>query len=441
MKTYINPPKSQWRELLIRPMADFSELESKVAAILKEVKLNGDKALLEFTKRFDGVEIPELEVSQEEIEKACIFVDKGLKHAISTAARNIEVFHKAQRYNFEPITVQDGVTCWQKALPIEKVGLYIPGGTAPLFSTVLMLSVPAKIAGCKEILLATPPDKNGNINPAILYAAQLCGVTRIFKVGGAQAIAALAYGTESIPATYKIFGPGNQFVTMAKMLVAKEGIAIDMPAGPSEVMVVADDTANPEFVAADLLSQAEHGVDSQVILVSNSTKMIERANAQIEKQLALLPRKAIAAKALENSKAIFLESPMDIVSLINEYAPEHLILSVSNYMSLAEQITNAGSIFLGNFTPESAGDYASGTNHTLPTNGYAKAFSGLSLDSFMKKITFQHITREGLNELGKTIELMASAELLDAHKNAVSLRLAASQTENLRDGYLEQIEK
>jgi histidinol dehydrogenase len=423
MKTYINPSRSQWKNILARPALDIDALDSKVKSILDEVKKKGDSAVIEFTKQFDKVNLDTLTVSENEIRKAAEVMPESLKAAVDIARTNIEKFHLSQRSKTEVIETMPGVKCWQQAVPISKVGLYIPGGLAPLFSTVLMLGIPAVIAGCKEIVLCTPPDKEGNIPPAILFTANAIGITRIFKVGGVQAIGAMAYGTETIPQVYKIFGPGNQYVTAAKQLVNRQGTAIDMPAGPSEVAVIADDTAIPSFVAADLLAQAEHGPDSQVILVASSESIVKKVLVEISEQLEKLPRKEFAAKSLENSKAIVLESIIDTIDIINEYAPEHLIISTKNYQELAMEIENAGSVFLGNYTPESAGDYASGTNHTLPTNGYARAYSGVNLDSYVKKITYQHITEDGLENIGTTIEIMAETEQLTAHKNAVALRM------------------
>lgn len=417
------PKKSEWAKLLMRPAIDSSSLEASVKNILHEVKANGDEALKRFATIFDKVSLDELKVSEEEIKQAIAYVSNELKDAISVAKKNIETFHNKQIAAVEKIETMPGILCWRKTVAIEKVGLYIPGGTAPLFSTILMLTVPARIAGCKEIIVCTPPSKDGSIHPAILYTAQLCGITKIYKTGGAQAIGAMAYGTESIPQVYKIFGPGNQYVTAAKQLVQKDGIAIDMPAGPSEVCVMADDTANASFVAADLLSQAEHGMDSQVLLVSTSEEMINAVLQETDKQLNELPRKELAAKALENSKAILLNSVEEMIELVNEYAAEHLIISCMDDELIAEQIINAGSIFLGNFSPESVGDYASGTNHTLPTNGYARAYSGVSVDSFVKKITLQKLSKDGLMNIGKAVEVMAEAEGLQAHANAVSVRL------------------
>lgn len=423
MQKYTEPDRSQWKEILSRPVLAFESLDEKVRNILDEVKAKGDQAVVSFTEKFDGIALEELRISGEELASSRAAISNELQEAIDVARSNIEKFHFAQQNKFEVIETSPGVRCWQKSVPIKKVGLYIPGGTAPLFSTVLMLAIPAAIAGCEEIVLCTPPDKQGKVHPAILYAAELVGVTKIYKVGGAQAIAAMAYGTESIPAVYKIFGPGNQFVTAAKQLVSREGIAIDLPAGPSEVLVVADDKTNINFVASDLLSQAEHGTDSQVVLVASDENTIDETIAEVYSQLDKLPRKDIAKEALKNSKAIVLAATKDIVDLINEYAPEHLIISSSNYQEISVNVENAGSVFLGPYTPESAGDYASGTNHTLPTNGYAKAFSGVNLDSFVKKITFQQISAQGLKNLGKTIEVMAEEEQLTAHKRAVSFRL------------------
>ena len=387
------------------------------------MKANGDKAVLEYAEQFDRVKLESLAVTPEEMKEAEALVPIELKVAILLAQRNIYTFHKKQKFEGKKVETMEGVTCWQKAVGIEKVGLYIPGGTAPLFSTVLMLAVPAKIAGCKEIVLCTPPSKEGKVNPAILYAAQVAGVSKIFKAGGVQAIGAMAYGTESVPKVYKIFGPGNQYVMAAKQMVALHDVAIDMPAGPSEVEVIADETANPKFVAADLLSQAEHGVDSQVVLVTTSEKLLEEVEYEVQHQLARLPRWQIAEKSLVNSKLILVKDMEEAIEITNEYAPEHLIVETKDYMEVAEKVVNAGSVFLGSYTPESAGDYASGTNHTLPTNGYAKAYSGVSLDSFIRKITFQEISREGIQNIGPAIEVMAAHEQLDAHKNAVSVRL------------------
>ena len=423
MKKILYPHKSDWAELLKRPTQDVSTLFENVSTILQNVKANGDKAVLEYAEKFDLVKLESLAVTPEEMKEAEAQVPIELKVAILLAQRNIYTFHKKQKFEGKKVETMEGVTCWQKAVGIEKVGLYVPGGTAPLFSTVLMLAVPAKIAGCKEIVLCTPPNKEGKVNPAILYAAQVAGVSKIFKAGGVQAIGAMAYGTESVPKVYKIFGPGNQYVMAAKQMVAMHDVAIDMPAGPSEVEVIADETANPKFVAADLLSQAEHGVDSQVVLVTTSEKLLEEVEYEVQHQLSRLPRWQIAEQSLANSKLILVKDMEEAISLTNEYAPEHLIIEIKDYMELAEKVVNAGSVFLGSFTPESAGDYASGTNHTLPTNGYAKAYSGVSLDSFIRKITFQEISREGIQNIGPAIEVMASHEQLDAHKNAVSVRL------------------
>ena len=409
--------------MLCRPVLNVETLFEKVGTILKDVRLNGDKAVIEYEERFDKVKLESLAVSETEIKEAEKEVPIELKVAILLAQRNIYTFHKKQKFESKKVETMEGVTCWQKAVGIEKVGLYIPGGTAPLFSTVLMLAVPAKIAGCKEIVLCTPPNKDGKINPAILYAAQVAGVSKIFKTGGVQAIGAMAYGTESVPKVYKIFGPGNQYVMAAKQQVAMHDVAIDMPAGPSEVEVIADETANPAFVAADLLSQAEHGVDSQVVLITTSEKLLNEVEYEVQHQLSRLPRWEIAEKSLANSKLILVKDMDEVIELTNEYAPEHLIIETKNYMELAEKVVNAGSVFLGSYTPESAGDYASGTNHTLPTNGYAKAYSGVSLDSFIRKITFQEINREGIQNIGPAIEVMTAHEQLDAHKNAVTIRL------------------
>jgi histidinol dehydrogenase len=419
-----HPNKGEWEKLLKRPSLDNSSLEASVSNILREVKLNGDEALRKFASMFDKVTLADLLVTKEEISKAEDLLQDDLKEAIKQASKNIERFHSAQLRDEDVIETMPGVRCWRKAVAIERVGLYIPGGTAPLFSTILMLGIPAKIAGCKEIILCTPSDKQGHVNPAILFAAKLVGVTKIFKVGGAQAIAAMAYGTATIPKVYKIFGPGNQYVTAAKMLVQRDGVAIDMPAGPSEVAVLADETAEPSFIAADLLSQAEHGPDSQVVLVTTSESLATQTSEEVAKQLSVLPRKDFAKKALDNSKIILVKSVEEGIKIINEYAPEHLIISCKDDEQIGSQIINAGSVFLGNYSPESVGDYASGTNHTLPTNGYARAYSGVSVDSFVKKITYQKLSKEGLQTIGKTVELMAEAEGLDAHKNAVTVRLS-----------------
>ena len=425
-----NPDKSQWQEILKRPVMNTENLFDTVRSVIDRVKEEGDRAVLDYEEKFDKVVLASLAVSEEEQQEAENLVSEDLKAAIRLAKQNIETFHAAQRFEGKKVQTQPGVTCWQKAVAIEKVGLYIPGGTAPLFSTVLMLAVPARIAGCKEIVLCTPPGRDGKVHPAVLFAAKVAGVNRIFKAGGIQAIAAMAYGTESVPKVYKIFGPGNQYVTAAKQLVSLRDVAIDMPAGPSEVEVLADETANPIFVAADLLSQAEHGVDSQAILITTSVELQQAVKVEVERQLALLPRKEIAEKSLANSKLIVVDSMAEAIELTNAYAPEHLIIETEDYLSVAERIVNAGSVFLGSLTPESAGDYASGTNHTLPTNGYAKAYSGVSLDSFIRKITFQEIKPEGLNIIGPAIELMAANEQLDAHKNAVSVRLGQLENDN-----------
>lgn len=423
MDIIINPPRDKWAALLQRPELDHTVLETAVAAVLKGVKENGDKALVEFTQRFDGVLLEKMKVSDTEMSSAEQVVPAELKAAIAQAKKNIEAFHAAQVSRVEKITTMPGVQCWRKSVAIERVGLYIPGGSAPLFSTVLMLGIPARLAGCREIVLCTPPDKNGVVHPAVLYAAGVAGITEIYKVGGAQAIAAMAYGTKTVPVVYKIFGPGNQYVTCAKQLVQRDGIAIDMPAGPSEVCVLADETAHAAFVASDLLSQAEHGPDSQVLLVSTSEKMVEAVIAEINGQLNVLPRKAAAAGALSNSKALVVDSMDTAMEIINAYAPEHLIISCANDEHIAEQVVNAGSVFLGNYSPESVGDYASGTNHTLPTNGYAKAYSGVSVDSFVKKITYQRLSREGLQHIAPAVIAMAEAEGLQAHANAVRKRV------------------
>lgn len=424
MKVYVKPDKSDWTEILKRPTMDLEEIESKVRPVMERVKLEGDSALRAFTKQFDGVAIDDFLVTESEFVEAENLVEAELKSSILTAKSNIEAFHSAQIQDELVVETMPGVKCYRRSVGIEKVGLYIPGGTAPLFSTVLMLAIPAKIAGCKEIVLCTPPDKEGKIHPAILYTAKAVGVTKIFKVGGAQAIAAMTFGTESIPQVNKVFGPGNQYVTAAKQLATRFGLAIDMPAGPSEVAVYADESANPVFVAADLLSQAEHGADSQVVLVASSEEIVKNVQVEIDQQLAVLPRAEFASKSLENSVAVVLEED-EAIDLLNEYGAEHLILSVDEPWRIANQIINAGSVFLGHLTPESAGDYASGTNHTLPTNGYAKMFSGVSIDSFVKKITYQEITPEGLTVLGPVVEKMAEAEELQAHKNAVTVRLNA----------------
>lgn len=417
------PARSEWKNLLSRPTLNTATLRDTVLQVLGDIRNKGDKAVIEYEEKFDKVKLTSLEVTEEEFAEAEKMTDSNLKEAIGKALENISKFHSSQKFEGQKVTTSTGVTCWQKAVAIEKVGLYIPGGTAPLFSTVLMLAAPARIAGCKEIVLCSPPNREGKINPAILYAAKAAGVSKIFKAGGVQAIGAMAYGTESIPKVYKIFGPGNQYVMAAKQEVSLHDVAIDMPAGPSEVAVLADETANPAYVASDLLSQAEHGVDSQSILITTSEQLINSVQEEVKKQLAVLPRKEITEKSLSHSKLILVKSIDEAIDMSNEYAPEHLIIETKDYMQIAERIVNAGSVFLGPYTPESAGDYASGTNHTLPTNGYAKAYSGVNLDSFTRKITFQEITREGIMNIGPTIETMAANEFLDAHKNAVTVRL------------------
>ncbi len=423
MKIIKYPEAGQWKDLLKRPVFETASLEARVIPVLEAVKKEGDIAIKRFTSQFDGVDITDIKVSSLEIDEANLLVDEELKIAMRAARQNIEKFHSLQKEETKVVETTPGVKCWRKSVPIQKVGFYIPGGTAPLFSTILMLAIPADIAGCEQKVLCTPPNKEGKIHPAILFTANLLGIKNIYKVGGAQAIAAMAYGTETVPQVYKIFGPGNQYVTAAKQLVFKDGVAIDMPAGPSEVAVVADDSANPAFVASDLLSQAEHGVDSQVMLFTKSEQKAIEVLDEVKKQTEELSRKGFAEKSLENSKCIVLKNDEEIMQMVNEYAPEHLILQTSNAEDLAGKVINAGSVFIGHYTPESAGDYASGTNHTLPTNGYAKAYSGVSVDSFVKKITFQSISKEGIKCLGPVIETMAAAEALDAHKNAVSVRL------------------
>lgn len=422
MQVIKNPDRNEWRQLLQRPYADNSAVAEVVQRILSEIKSRGDEAVKQFTSKFDGVGVEQFEVSETEILNAVNEVSDELKAAIAQAKNNIETFHQKQVGEVEIVETMPGIKCWRKSVGIEKVGLYIPGGTAPLFSTVLMLAIPAQIAGCKEVVVCTPCNKEGKVHPAILYAAHLCRVTKIYKVGGAQAIAAMAYGTETIPAVYKIFGPGNQYVTAAKQAVQMNGVAIDMPAGPSEVCVLCDATANPKFVASDLLSQAEHGIDSQVLLVCNDSSMVNEVQAELKKQLSVLSRKDVARKALENSKAIIVNSIDEAIELVNEYAAEHLIISCADADAIAERIINAGSVFIGHYSPESVGDYASGTNHTLPTNGYAKAYSGISVDSFVKKITYQKLSDEGLKNIADTVIQMAEAEGLDAHANAVRVR-------------------
>ncbi len=419
----VNPAREDWKGILERPTFDSNSLETSVAGILYDVKLNGDEAVKKYTAQFDKVQLSELKVSVPEIEEAISLVSGELKEAIQLAKNNIQKFHAAQIQDVEQVETMEGVLCWRRSVPIQKVGLYIPGGTAPLFSTLLMLGIPAVLAGCKEIVVCTPCGKDGKVNPVILYVAQLIGLKNIYKAGGVQAIAAMAYGTESIQQVYKIFGPGNQYVTCAKQLVNKEGISIDMPAGPSEVAVYADESSIAAFVAADLLSQAEHGIDSQVLLVAATKNIAEEVKAEIKKQLPLLPRKDVAAAALQNSRFIVMEQVDEAFDLLNEYAAEHLIIAADKALELSAKVVNAGSIFLGHYSPESVGDYASGTNHTLPTNGYAKAYSGVSLDSFVKKITFQQLDKKGIVNIGKAVEAMAAAEGLSAHKNAVTVRL------------------
>jgi len=423
METVYYPKRDDWNEIIKRPHLDVTTLNATVSDILNHVKNNSDVAVLQYEEQFDHVNLTSLSVSEEEISEALSTVDRELMESLEIAHHNIAAFHQAQRYEGISVETAPGVTCSQRSVPIEKVGLYIPGGTAPLFSTVLMLATPAKIAGCREIVLCTPPGRDGRVNPAIIAAAHIAGVNRIFKAGGVQAIGAMAYGTESVPKVYKIFGPGNQFVMAAKQQVSLHDVAIDMPAGPSEVCVIADDTSNEVFVAADLLSQAEHGADSQVLLISTSERMIEKVKAQISQQLELLPRKELAGKSLSNSKLVLVKDLQEAMDLSNAYAPEHLIIAIDDYEDLAAKVVNAGSVFLGHYACESAGDYASGTNHTLPTHGYAMAYSGVNLDSFNRKITFQHITKEGIRSIGRAVEVMAQNEHLDAHKNAMSVRL------------------
>lgn len=423
MQVIKNPDRKDWNVLLQRPYVDNRSVLESVQQILNAVKQHGDEAIRSFTKKFDGVELESFQVSEKEIEEAKNNLSDELKNAIRQAQLNIEKFHRSQLSSVEIIETMNGVQCWRKNVGIEKIGLYVPGGTAPLFSTVLMLAIPAKLAGCKEIVLCTPCNKEGRVHPAVLFSAQLIGINKIYKIGGAQAIAAMAFGTQTIDPVYKILGPGNQYVTVAKQLVQMQGVAIDMPAGPSEVCVMADETARPSFVAADLLSQAEHGVDSQVLLVSNSEDVVHKVEEEINNQIARLPRKEMAEKALSNSKAIVMEIMNEAIELVNEYASEHLIISCKNADAIAEKITNAGSVFIGDYSPESVGDYASGTNHTLPTNGFAKAYSGVSIDSFVKKITYQKLSPEGLNKIANTVIAMAEAEGLDAHANAVKVRI------------------
>ncbi len=423
MKIYRYPKREEWAAIIERPRLDLSQLNATVASVLADVKKRGDEAVREYEEKFDKAVLTSLAVSEQEMDEAEGLISNELKDAIILAHHNIKVFHISQRFVGQKIKTQEGVTCWQKSVAIEKVGLYIPGGTAPLFSTVLMLATPAKIAGCKEIVLCTPPNKEGKVNPAILYAARVAGVSKIFKAGGVQAIGAMAYGTESVPKVFKIFGPGNQYVMAAKQQVSLDEVAIDMPAGPSEVCVIADEKANAEFVAADLLSQAEHGIDSQVLLITTSESKLEEIHQEVDKQLEQLPRKELASKALENSSYVLVNSVDEAITLSNAYAPEHLILQVENYEQLAEKVVNAGSVFLGKYACESAGDYASGTNHTLPTHGYATAYNGVNLDSYCRKITFQHLTEEGIQHIGRAVELMAEAEQLEAHKNAMTVRM------------------
>ena len=420
---YIQPDQSVWGTLLMRPVLEQAELSEKVHEIMEAVRSKGDAALIQYTEQFDQVKLTNFVVSANQVRRAAMELSPALKTAMQIAKTNIEVFHQTQLQKTEKVETMPGVWCWRKSVGIDTIGIYIPGGTAPLFSTVLMLGVPAQLAGCKEVILCTPPNAEGEIHPAILYAASLVGIEKIYSVGGVQAIAAMTYGTSSVPKVFKIFGPGNQYVTAAKQYAQQQGIAIDMPAGPSEVCVYADTTCEPSFVAADLLSQAEHGVDSQVLLVASQEELVKKIQQEIYQQLAHLPRKKIAEKALENSKAIVIETPEIAIELINEYAPEHLILAIDKAAWWAEKITNAGSVFIGHYSPESVGDYASGTNHTLPTNGYAKVYSGVSVDSFVKKITFQQLTANGLQLIGPTVTEMAEAENLKAHSNAVMVRL------------------
>ena len=425
MKIIRYPERGEWKKIVERPHLDVSQLNAIVKSVLDDIRANGDKAVMAYEEKFDHVKLSSLAVSEAEIEEAMTLVSEDLLSSLRTAHHNIKAFHEAQRYEGIRVETAPGVTCWQKSVPIDKVGLYIPGGTAPLFSTVLMLATPAKIAGCKEIVLCTPPNREGKVNPAILAAARIAGVNKIFKAGGVQAIGAMAYGTESVPKVYKIFGPGNQYVMAAKQQVSLHDVAIDMPAGPSEVCVIADETSRPDFVAADLLSQAEHGIDSQVFLISTSEKMIEEVRKEIDIQLEQLPRKELASKTLENSTFVLVHDGQEAMDLSNAYAPEHLIITTANYQELAEKVVNAGSVFLGLYACESAGDYASGTNHTLPTHGYATAYSGVNLDSYNRKVTFQHLTEEGIRSIGHAVEVMAENEELMAHKNAMTLRVRA----------------
>ncbi len=427
MRIIKNPDRKEWKNLLSRPAIDIAYLDNTVRKVLDNIKKDGDEAVLRYTEKFDHVKLDSNIVSKEERVSALKMVDAELKSAMKLASENIAKFHEAQKQPVVSIETVPGVRCWQKAVPVEKIGMYVPGGTAPLFSTVLMLAIPAKIAGCEELVLCSPPDRDGFLNPAILYAAHLAGVDKIFKIGGIQAIGAMAYGTETVLKVYKIIGPGNQYVTAAKQMVAREGVAIDMPAGPSEVAVLADDTSNPVFIASDLLAQAEHGTDSQAVLIANSEQIIDKTISEIKMQLNKLPRRNLAEKSLEHSKLFLVKDYNEMMELVNAYAPEHLIISTSNADALAEKVVNAGSVFVGEFTPESAGDYASGTNHTLPTNGYAVAYSGVNLDTYYKKITFQSITREGLAKIGPAIEKMALTEDLTAHQKSVALRLDEKQ--------------
>lgn len=425
MKIIRYPERGEWKKIVERPHLDVSQLNAIVKSVLDDIRANGDKAVMAYEEKFDHVKLSSLAVSEAEIDEAMTQVSEDLLSSLRTAHHNIKAFHEAQRYEGIRVETAPGVTCWQKSVPIDKVGLYIPGGTAPLFSTVLMLATPAKIAGCKEIVLCTPPNREGKVNPAILAAARIAGVNKIFKAGGVQAIGAMAYGTESVPKVYKIFGPGNQYVMAAKQQVSLHDVAIDMPAGPSEVCVIADETSRPDFVAADLLSQAEHGIDSQVFLISTSEKMIEEVRKEIDIQLEQFPRKELASKTLENSTFVLVHDGQEAMDLSNAYAPEHLIITTANYQELAEKVVNAGSVFLGLYACESAGDYASGTNHTLPTHGYATAYSGVNLDSYNRKVTFQHLTEEGIRSIGHAVEVMAENEELMAHKNAMTLRVRA----------------
>ena len=417
------PERSEWAKIVERPRLDISQLNETVASVLADVKRRGDDAVKGYELKFDHVDLPSLCVSEAEMNEAEQLVNTELKAAIMLAHHNIQAFHEAQKFRRKKVETQPGVTCWQKSVPIEKVGLYIPGGTAPLFSTVLMLATPAKIAGCQEIVLCTPPGRDGKVNPAILVAARIAGVSKIFKAGGVQAIGAMAYGTASVPKVFKIFGPGNQYVMAAKQQVSLHDVAIDMPAGPSEVCVIADEEANIKFIAADLLSQAEHGIDSQVLLITDSKQLVLDVQAELNRQLQKLPRKEIAAKALDNSRLVLVKDLQEAIDLSNAYAPEHLIIQTKNYDKLATKVINAGSVFLGEYACESAGDYASGTNHTLPTHGYATAYSGVNLDSYCRKVTFQHLTADGIHSIGHAVELMAAAEQLDAHKNAMTVRI------------------